>query len=254
METTVLHKYGQTSGKPLVQLSSSFTLEPDGYLRVPIEFLVTPNGLSAGSKAIDSILPKPGQKLSESLYSVKNLPSHRGLFVKTATLYHRNGLHIAEIECTSCLSKAQTVLEVSRATRSFSAVYYEPRIIEENGEEKLIYIDRYFSFKSKIPTVVLKTCCLVGETPEQNTSVEIANTVIYNGGQMNVIVPIGERSRGAQYQWTVTDIINRRWANRSKNKWSRVESDSIESDGSVVRFASTYTVEMIQEPNPQENE
>ena len=224
------------------QLTSSFTMQPNGYLEVPLAFLITPNGLS--TEDIKKLLPKGGNKLDKSLYNVRNLPANLGLFVKSAQIEYSNGLHIAKLVCSSCTEKPQATVQAQFQTASFSLSSLVT--LNDDGAQET----QYFSFQAKLPTIEIRHCCLAGEEGTKiGTSVTITTSqyLAASYSYLRAIVPFGDYSKSLQYQWIPYNISNRKALSASKSSFDILESQTCENDGSIVQVANQYSVQLLME-------
>lgn len=253
MPSLSLHKYTPDKSQlPLVQLSSSYRVESDGYMTVPLEFLLTPKGLESRSNAtnssigniVDALMPRPGTPLEPQLYNIKNLPPNKGLFVQSSDVVHRNGLNFVSVVCSSCLATPKFVIAADSSSTTFSGRAIKP-VQNEEGIRELETV--YFSFTSKTPVIRVSTAHLATEKPSGPKPTLIRYQGIAQGkGALAIEFPDGSNKTREEWRWTVENVIGYNNLIWSRNEWTLIEGVTTNNDGSVVRSTSTYEIGMFE--------
>lgn len=253
MPSLSLHKYTPDKSQlPLVQLSSSYRVESDGYMTVPLEFLLTPKGLESKTNAtnssigniVDALLPTPGTPLEPQLYNIKNLPPNKGLFVQSSDVVHRNGLNFVSVVCSSCLATPKFVIAADSSSTTFSGRAIK-RVQNEEGITELETV--YFSFTSKTPIIKVSTAHLATETPKgPRATLDTWNLVQQRRGKLSIEFPDNGNKTRQSWEWRVSNLIGYNNLIWSLNEWSIIEGVTTSNDGSIVRSTTTYEIGMLE--------
>jgi hypothetical protein len=226
-------KYRKSAEESLaVLLNSDFTQNPDGYLEIPLRFLVTPFGLK--NKVLDNLQPKAGDEMPPFLYQrLRSLPPNKGLFVNKSHIYYKNGFLYADVQCSSCETEAKAIVNTETESKVFSGSV----TIDLGNNEKET---RYWSFLMKTPTVTVRTTHLANERARRGVTVSLQGNPRVTVGQK--ILQVRAKGTSANIQFQPTNVINRNTLRRSNSFWQIIESESSINDGSVVRTTLTYSL------------
>lgn len=234
--SAIVHYRANTAAQQ--QISSSFTVYADGYITVPITFLLKQT--TPGSN--DNLLAGAGRQLTTA--NVKNLPANRGLFIRESEMFYENGLAYARVQCSSCLALQQFEVSADTQTVSFSLSREEIVGVGENAET----VTRYTSFLARIPTITAKTSYRYDQQFSYG-AVSVSGGPIWAGSGVNGRISVNFGSFAKTYVIEISNIVGDQDLGAYERIWRLVETVSEENDGNIVRAQITYTLDLTERPD-----